>query len=79
MKADYSLRLINSIFNEFQKVIECADESFIVQSSFFEITKPFMAIVEPHCKLNEIKLNHFLNIFRKFTDNSLRIVTTLNT
>ena len=38
MKADYPLRFINSVVNEFQKDKECGDESFINPPSLFEIT-----------------------------------------
>ena len=33
MKADYPLRFINSVVNEFQKGKECGDESFIIPPS----------------------------------------------
>ena len=52
MKADYPLRFINSVVNEFQKGKECGDESFIIPTSLFEIAKPFIEI--PYCELNEI-------------------------
>ena len=38
MKADYPLRFINSVSNEFQKGKESGDERFIIPSSLFEIT-----------------------------------------
>ena len=45
MKADYPLRFINSVANEFQKGKECGDESFIVPTSLFEIAKPLILVV----------------------------------
>ena len=39
LKADYSLRFINSVVNEFQKGKECGDENFITPTSLFEIAK----------------------------------------
>ena len=40
MEADYPLRFIISVVNEFQKGKGCGDENFINPLSFFEITKP---------------------------------------
>ena len=79
MKADYPLRLINSVGNEFQKGKECEDESFIIPPSLFEITKPFIFLEIPYCKLGEIKSKHFLKKFNKFTNNSFRMVTMWKT
>ena len=36
MKADYPLRFINSVVDEFQKGKECGDERFIIPPSLFE-------------------------------------------
>ena len=41
MKANYPLRFINSVVNEFQKGKECEDECFLIPPSLFEITKTF--------------------------------------
>ena len=38
MKADFPLRFINSVANEFQKDEECGDESFIIPPTLFEKT-----------------------------------------
>ena len=78
MKADYPLRFINSVVNEFQKGKECGDESFIIPPSLLEITKPFIFIKIPYCELNEI-MSHFLKKFHKFTNNSFRTVMTWKT
>ena len=59
MKADYPLRFINSVANEFQKGKECGDESFIIPPTLFEITKPFIFVEIPYRELNEIKSKHF--------------------
>ena len=74
MKANYPLRFINSIVNEFQKGKECGDESFIIPTSLLENAKPFTFVEIPCCKLNKIKPKHFLKIFHKFTNNSFRMV-----
>ena len=58
MKADYPLRFINSILNEFQKGKECGDESFIIPTSLFETAKPIIFVEIPYCELNEIKSKH---------------------
>ena len=79
MKADYPLRFINSVVNEFQKGKECGDESFIIPTSLFEIAKPLIFVEIPYCELNEIKSKHFLKKFHKFTNNSFRMVTTWKT
>ena len=42
MKADYPLRFINSVINEFRKGKEWGDETFIIPATLFEITKPFI-------------------------------------
>ena len=63
MKADYPLRFINSVVNEFLKGKECGNERFIISPSLFQITKPYF-------ELDEIKLKHFLKKFHKFTNNS---------
>ena len=77
MKADYLLRFINSVVNEFQKGKECGDETFIIPPSLFEIAKAFIFIEIPFCDLNEIKSKHFLKKFHKFTNNSVRMVIKL--
>ena len=56
MKADYPLRFISNVINEFQKGKECGDESFIILPSLFEITKPIIFVEIPCCELNEIKI-----------------------
>ena len=78
MKADYPLRFINSVVNEFQKGKECGDESFIIPTSLFEIAKPLIFVEIPYYELNEIKSKHFLKKFHKFTS-SFRTVITLKT
>ena len=70
MKADYPLRFINSVVNEFQKGKECGDKSFIIPPSLFEITKPFPFDEIPYCELKK----RFLKKFHKFTNNSFRMV-----
>ena len=47
MKADYPLRFINSVVNEFQKGKECRDESFMIPNSLFEIAKPLIFVEIP--------------------------------
>ena len=74
MKADYPLRFINSVINEFEKGKECGDESLIIPTSLFEIAKPFIFVEIPYCELNEIKSKHFLKKFHKLTNNSSRMV-----
>ena len=76
MKADYPLRFINSVVNEFQKGKECGHESFVIPASLFEIAKPLIFIKIPYCELNEMKSKHFLKKFRKFTNDSFRMVIT---
>ena len=79
MKADYPLRFINSVVNEFQKGKECGDESFIIPTSLFEIAKPLIFVEIPYYELNEIKSKHYLKKFHKFTNNSFRMVITWKT
>ena len=76
MKADYPLRFINSVVNEFQKSKECGDKGFIIPPSLFEITKPFIFTEMPYCELNEIKSKYFLKKFHKFTNSCFRMVIT---
>ena len=38
MKADYPLRFIKSVVNEFQKGKERGDESFMIPPSLFQVT-----------------------------------------
>ena len=38
MKADYPLRFINSVVNEFHKGKECGHESFAIPPTLFETT-----------------------------------------
>lgn len=59
MEADYPLRLIKSVVNEFQKGKECEDDSFIVPSSMYEIKKSFISIEKPYTELKETKENIF--------------------
>ena len=79
MKADYPLRFINSVVNEFQKGNECGDESLLIPTSLFEIAKSFILVEIPYCELNQIKSKHFLKKSDKFTNNSFRMVTTWKT
>ena len=79
MKADYQLRFINSVVNQFQKGKECGDESFAIPPTLFKIIKPFIFVEIPYCELNEIKSTYFLKKFHKFTNNSSRMVITRKT
>ena len=79
MKADYPLRFINSVVNEFQKDKECGDESFIIPTSFFKIVKPLIFVEIPYSEINEIKSKHFLRNFHKFINNNFRMVITCKT
>ena len=74
MKADYPVHFINRVVNEFAKGKECADESFIIPPSLFEITKHFIFIEMSFCELSEIKSKHLLKKFHKFTSSSFRMV-----
>ena len=47
MKADYPFRFIDSVVKEFQKGKECGDESFIIPTSLFEISKPLIFVEIP--------------------------------
>ena len=73
MKADYPLRFIDSVANQFQKGKECGDESFIIPTSLFEIAKRLIFVEIPYCEPNEIKSKHFLKKFHKFTNNNFRM------
>ena len=79
MKADYPLRFTEGVVNEFQEGKECADESFIILPSLFEIEMAFIFVEIPYCEPNEIKSKHFLKKFHKFTNNSFRMVITWKT
>ena len=60
MRADYPLHfIINDVINNFQKGNVHGHESFIIASDLFGITKLFISIEIPYCKLNEIKSKHF--------------------
>ena len=73
MKADYFLRFIDSIIDEFQKGKYYGDVSFIIPLDSFGISKPFISVEIPYCELDEIKQNIF---WRNFT-NSLIMVYEL--
>ena len=60
-KADYLLRFISRVINEFQKGKDHGNESFIILLDWFWITKPFISIEN---ELDEIKSKHFLKWFR---------------
>ena len=47
MKADYPLRFIDSVVNEFQKGKKCGDESFVIPTILFEIAKPLISLKYP--------------------------------
>ena len=79
MKADYPLSLTNSVDNELQNSKDHGDESFLIFSDLLRITKPFIFIEIPYCKLNETKSKHFLKKFRKFSINDFRVVITWKT
>ena len=62
MKVDYPFPFINIVVNEFQKSKECGDESFIVPTCLFEITKPLIFVEISYCELNKIKSKFFEEI-----------------
>ena len=71
MEADYPLRFIESVVNEFQKGKECEDDGFIVPSSIYEIKKSFISIERPY----PIKLNKtFFENIHNLTNNDFRTV-----
>ena len=43
IKADYPLRFINNLNNEFQKDTDHGDENFIISPHLFGITKHFIS------------------------------------
>ena len=60
MRANYPLHfIINDVINIFQKGNDHGHESFIITPDLFGITKPFISIEIPYCKLNEMKSKHF--------------------
>ena len=79
MKADYSLRFINSIINEFQNGKDHGDESFIIPPDSFGISKPFISVEIPYCELNEIKPKYFLKKFHKFINDGFQAIKTWKT
>ena len=79
MKVDYSLHFSNSAVNEFEKRKECGDYSFVIPTSLFHISKPFIFVEILYCELNEIKSKLFLKKFHKFTSNSFKMVKTRKT
>ena len=74
VKADYPLRCINSVVNDFQKGVWCGDGSFVIPTSLFEIARPFIFVEIPYCELNEIKSKQFLKKFHKFTNSRFRFL-----
>ena len=62
MKADYPLRFIKSVVNEFQNSKECVDDH--IPHSLFKITKPFKSIKIPYCE--EISQIHKFRKFQQF-------------
>ena len=44
MKADYPLRFINNVINEFQKGKNHGDERFIIPPDLFGITEAFISV-----------------------------------
>ena len=66
MKADYPLRFINSVVNEFQKGKECGDENFIIYYNFI------ISYSLKYPTVNWMKLNQ--NIFWRNFTNSPTIV-----
>ena len=68
MKADYQLRFIKSVVNETEKGKECAEESFIIPTSLFEIANSLK-----YPTVNGMELNQ--NIFCRNFTNSPTIVS----
>ena len=79
VKADYPLRFISSVINQFQKGKDYGDESFVIPPDFFGIAKHFMSIEIPYSELNEIKSKHFLKKSHRFTNDGFRIVIAWKT
>ena len=61
--ADYPLRFINSVVNEFQKGEECGDENFIIPPSLFEIirTKIFLKYSKNCFDSSSVNDGEFIN------------------
>ena len=79
MKADYFLRFIDSVIDEFQKGKYYGDVSFIIPLDSFGISKPFISVEIPYCELDEIKPKYILKKFHKFIDYGLRAIKTWET
>ena len=51
----------------------------VLTCSLLEITKPFIFVEIPYREVNEIKPQHFLKKFHKFTDDGFRVKITWKT
>ena len=61
-KADYPLRLVNSLISELQKDMDYGDESFLISPDLFEIAKDFTSVEINFCEFSEIKSKCSLKI-----------------
>ena len=77
MKADYPLRFVNSVINEFQKGKDHGDKRIIVPPDFFGTTKKFFISIEiRYREVKEIKFKNWLKKFHKITNNGFRVIKT---
>ena len=63
MKANYPLRFIKTVVNEFLKGKEYGNKGFIIPLSLNEIIKSFLFTEIPYCEMIEIKSKDFLKKF----------------
>jgi len=73
LKADYPLRFIDSIVNNFNQCTTEKNDSFIIPPYLFEEEKPFILIEIPFCEKNENKSKDFIRKFHDFTNGKYRL------
>ena len=81
MKADYPLKFINNVINEFRNDNNNQDkeDSFLIPPNFFDEEKGIIMVEIPYCEENEKKSKDFIKKFHSFTGDTFKLLITWKT
>ena len=69
LKADYPIKLINNVINEFWNETESTEDSYIIPPNLFKDEIRIAMVEIPYCDENEKKSKDFLKKVYNFTGN----------
>ena len=68
LKANYPIRFINSVINQFNtRRTNTEPDEYIIPPGFFEVPKPTVWVELPFCVTNETSVKRFISKFNTFT------------